>query len=480
MKHLTTRMRTVAVAAVLTTAASGAVAAPSFAVVPTPLPRPERLSEMPSAPDEGSDPRLEWGVNPAPGQDCPTGSTKLAQTLATEKFDGTGKTWLGTGSTVQTDAQGGWAHHVGPGATGGTKILQTPTVITPGKARMYVKFDVRGDFGEKDLSVSSNNGAGGWFVKPADKATPAVPTTQWRTERIDLTDGANEGTWKNDLLVQWFRDGKDATTVDLDNIEIYQCTPKPVGERGDFNGDGFADAKFVMNDGQLVFVAGTPTKPVSIWRGGTGWTATNWIGSVGDTDGDGFTDLMARGKDGTMRVYRGDGVRGFSNAMKVGYGWNGMDIIIPVGDVNGDTHPDLIARDAKGNMRLYTYLPDGTMTGGTIVGNGWQGYRQIVGIITRNGSKAPTRLYGVLPGGEMKSFTVTSTGRMTGWGKSVGTGWKFSQIVSSGDFDGDGLDDVLATDTAGNAFVFPTNGDGVWKGRLKIPGTYWNAATLIG
>ncbi|GAB78156.1 hypothetical protein SAMN05421595_0677 [Austwickia chelonae] len=422
----------------------------------------------------------QWGVTPAPGQDCPANSTKLPTLIGAENFENPTSTLFEiTGMTTTTGTTGHHQQHIGQVGAPDATLLRT-RVLTTGHNRIYVKFDVRGDFGRREIAVAPNNASGGWVVTPAASADPPAAPDTWRTVRMDLTDGANEGAWKNDLKIQWLRKQQTASTVDIDNIEIYQCTPAPVGEPGDFNGDGFADAVFAMHGGELILGAGSPITPNSLWLGGVGWNTMTWIGSVGDTNGDRFTDLLARTSTGDLLAYYGDGVRGFTGSRKIGNGWQSMTSIIPVGDVNGDGRQDLIARDQAGTMRLYSFRTDGGLEGGKVVGSGWNSFQDVVGIRTSTKPGIPTRLYAVDAHGDLKSYTVSSSGAMTGWGKRVGNGWGFRAITSVGDFDGDGLDDILAVADDGTAYVYPTRGDGQWKPTLKIPEKIWNGAKLIG
>lgn len=56
----------------------------------------------------------------------------------------------------------------------------------------------------------------------------------------------------------------------------------------------------------------------------------------------------------------------------------------------------------------------------------------------------------------------------------VGTGWNIFDIVfSPGDFDGDGNNDVLGRDSAGNLHIYPGDGDGGWLPPKRV-GSGWN------
>ena len=470
-------LRLLAATAVTALAAYGVVLPPATAVDAPPTPRPRATAQPAPPPASGTTGRATpvWGLNPAPGQDCPAGSTRTT-TLASSTFDGgTGAPFTVTGAfTSEGGAQ--FVRQAGGGAPV-ADLIASPDLAPTDPWRVYVKMDVRGDFAAQDLVVTPRYGGTAWAVASAAQAQ--VSPSTWRTVHLDLTDGANERTLGDPFNVVIARDAGTGT-VDIDNLSVYACTPPLMGEPGDFNGDGFADAKFIMRNGDLLMSGGTPTRSATLWKAGNGWQSMTWIGSVGDTNGDGYTDLMARTAGGDMLVYFGDGVRSFGRSQRVGWGWQGMTAILPVGDVNGDGMQDVIARDPAGNMRFYTYRSDGTMTGGRVVGTVWNVFRHIVAIRNTAVPGTPTRLYGILANGDMLSYTVTKTGDMYGTGTKVGNGWFFPRVGSVGDFDGDGLDDVLAVTATGSAYIYPTNGPGAWKGIKTLQETIWNAALVVG
>ncbi|WP_166187931.1 FG-GAP repeat domain-containing protein [Paenarthrobacter ureafaciens] len=63
--------------------------------------------------------------------------------------------------------------------------------------------------------------------------------------------------------------------------------------------------------------------------------------------------------------------------------------------------------------------------------------------------------------------------------RQVGQGWNiFDSIVGPGDFDGDGYNDVMARDAAGDLYLYPGDGTGGWKPRSKV-GQGWQIMDKI-
>ncbi|UKA48983.1 VCBS repeat-containing protein [Arthrobacter sp. FW305-123] len=61
----------------------------------------------------------------------------------------------------------------------------------------------------------------------------------------------------------------------------------------------------------------------------------------------------------------------------------------------------------------------------------------------------------------------------------IGWGWNiFDTVVGPGDFDGDGNNDVLARDTAGDLYLYPGDGDGGWLAPSHV-GTGWDVMNKL-
>jgi stage II sporulation protein D len=174
--------------------------------------------------------------------------------------------------------------------------------------------------------------------------------------------------------------------------------------------------------------AGTFSAAVKI---GSGWTIHNLVMPVGDFDGDGLTDLIARRTDGALFLYAGNGVGGFASGAgrQIGSGWNTFTAVFSPGDLSGDGLPDLLARAGDGTVYLYR----GNGVGGwilprTTVATGWQQYTALTspGDFTGDGTADVLARTGdgtlyVIPGDGNGAFTARS---------KVGAGWNiFSTIL---------------------------------------------------
>ncbi|MFG2148828.1 FG-GAP repeat domain-containing protein [Streptomyces sp. NPDC048696] len=89
---------------------------------------------------------------------------------------------------------------------------------------------------------------------------------------------------------------------------------------------------------------------------GGGWGQYTEIAGQGDLNGDGRTDIVARDKAGVLWLYTGNGDRQdpFNRRVKIGGGWNTYNRILSVGDLDGDGRTDLVARGNDGTLWRYS------------------------------------------------------------------------------------------------------------------------------
>ncbi|MFD9634663.1 FG-GAP repeat domain-containing protein [Streptomyces violascens] len=156
---------------------------------------------------------------------------------------------------------------------------------------------------------------------------------------------------------------------------------------------------------------------------GAGWDAFNGLAGVGDLTGEGNGDLLARGNNGHMYLYPGNGqATGFYNRIDLGAGWNGFNKLIGAGDINGDGIADLLARDGNGHLFMYPGKSTPGFGNRIDLGGGWNGY---------------------------------------------------NQLATPGDMTGDGRADVIGVDSSGKAWRYDANGTGTFKERVGL-GAGWN------
>ena len=174
------------------------------------------------------------------------------------------------------------------------------------------------------------------------------------------------------------------------------------------------------------FVVGGPARAPTIGRG---WANLDLlIGSV-DFDGDRNTDVLARDREGNLLLYPGDGNGGWRESSVVGKGWSAMDTAFYAGDFDGNGGGgDILARRTDGTLWLYSLTGTGSWGDARQIGKGWGG---------------------------------------------------MAQIISPGDFDGDGKMDVLARTTAGELLLYRGDGRGGWLGS-RVVGKGWVTVEPIG
>ena len=152
---------------------------------------------------------------------------------------------------------------------------------------------------------------------------------------------------------------------------------------GDFNGDGAVDmvARETATS-RLLLYPGTGRGGIGAARViGVGWGIFNLLVAPGDWNGDGKPDLIGRSaRDGSLRLYPGDGAGGFLASRLVGTGWSGMRLVSGVGDWDGDGRRDLLTVSKDGLARIYRGNGSGGFLGTITLPGDWGGFASVVGI----------------------------------------------------------------------------------------------------
>ena len=101
--------------------------------------------------------------------------------------------------------------------------------------------------------------------------------------------------------------------------------------------------------------------------------------SPGDFSGDGLPDLLARAADGTVYLYRGNGVGGWLlPRATVGTGWQQYTALTSPGDFTGDGRADVLARTADSTLYVIPGDGHGAFTARAKVGAGWNIFSKIL------------------------------------------------------------------------------------------------------
>ncbi|MEF3111924.1 FG-GAP-like repeat-containing protein [Streptomyces chrestomyceticus] len=183
-----------------------------------------------------------------------------------------------------------------------------------------------------------------------------------------------------------------------------------------------------------------------------------------DFNHDGRTDVAAVMNDGNLHAFYGkpDGTLQYGRELWTHDGtWGGYTQIIG-GDFNGDGQGDLIARRGDGQMFLYTGTANGNLNPRVALwGNtSWKTMKQIVRY--RADASGRDGLAAVWGDGSLQAYTTKADGTLSGTRRDLwhDKSWDGMRILSSGDFNGDGKDDIVATDPDGGFRLYTGNAQG--------------------
>jgi hypothetical protein len=259
-------------------------------------------------------------------------------------------------------------------------------------------------------------------------------------------DGLSDLIWRNtngDAGIWLTTSGGSYMPVDfgvVDNSWTIQAA-------GDFNGDGKADLLWRNTNGAL---GEWLSKPGSGFTGFTTPTLAvvdpSWrIQGVGDFNGDGLTDLLWRNTNGDAGIWLTTAGGGFTT---VDFGVIGLDWTIQgTGDFNGDGKADLVWRNANGAVGEWLSKPGSGFTGFTtptlaVVDTSWR----IQDVGDFNGDGLSDLLWRNI-NGDTGIWLTTAGGGYTAVDFGViGLGWTIQGVS---DFNGDGKADILWRNTNG-------------------------------
>jgi hypothetical protein len=298
-------------------------------------------------------------------------------------------------------------------------------------------------------------------------------------------NGWSDILWRNGTggpLVDWLGQGSGSFS---DNAAHFLATPGAawqVAGTGDFNGDGLVDILWRDNNGTVVNWLGRSDGSFAdnssnfLSTPGTSWH----VAAIADFNGDGHDDILWRNDNGTIVDWLGQANGAFAdnavNSLNTpGASWQ----VAGTGDFNGDGAADILWRNDNGVLVDWLGQANGGFADNAASflaapGAAWH----VAATGDFNGDGLSDILWrndnGVLVdwlGQSNGSFADNASHFIA----NPGTAWS---VASVGDFNGDGIDDILWRHSSGviTDWLGQTNGGFVDNAAtfLANPGTAWH------
>lgn len=186
--------------------------------------------------------------------------------------------------------------------------------------------------------------------------------------------------------------------------------------------------------------------------------------------------LFGRKADGNLYDYEPSGSGGFETAVNLGGGFGDATALMQANVSENGTGRDLYYR--MGEFLYYT-AERGNET--ELIGGGWDIYNLLVAV--KRGSAAQPEIIGRDAAGALWIYEVRADGTLTTRVQIGSGGWnRMDAIVGRGDYTGDGKADMLVRDTNGTLYIYQGNGDptaeAVPSSRITV-GTGWDKYNLL-
>ncbi|MFJ2833023.1 FG-GAP-like repeat-containing protein [Streptomyces sp. NPDC087263] len=245
------------------------------------------------------------------------------------------------------------------------------------------------------------------------------------------------------------------------------------GRQGHHDQGGYSYGELVtLNSSGALALNYTKGKGTFDWKAsGSGWPAGTVAVPFGDMGTDRCAEMLVKMPNGELRRYAGRCGAAYtpSNShTSLGTGWNAYNVLTAPGDLTGDGRTDLLARKTStGDIYLFANNGAGKLKAGVKIRT-WPTYKKIVGAGDLTGDGFGDVL-ALDKAGTLWRYDGTGTGQVkervkvfSNWGAT------YNAVVGAGDITGDGKNDLVARDTAGNLYRQTGNGKGSFAARVKI------------
>ncbi|MEA2833981.1 MAG: serralysin [Methylobacteriaceae bacterium] len=269
----------------------------------------------------------------------------------------------------------------------------------------------------------------------------------------------------------------------------------------DFNGDGMSDVFWRSVGGSLVdwtMNGSTITSGQVLTSNGQAVSVeSSWqVAGIGDFNGDGMADVFWRNADGSLvnwtmngsTITSGQALTSDGQALVLDSSWH----VLSTDDFNDDGDADIIWQSSSG--ALYEWTMNGsTVTSGPAVTSNGQALTldtswHVVATGDFNGDGDADIIWqntsGVLDEWTMDGSTVTSGPAVTSNGQAItlDSSW---HALGTGDFNGDGNDDIIWQNTNGALYEWMMNGSTITSseaptsnGQVVTPDASWHVAGI--
>jgi FG-GAP-like repeat len=325
------------------------------------------------------------------------------------------------------------------------------TVVNPGSgASNVVYFPVRKSAATVTMGRNDKDGEFPYGVVVADMNNDG---------KLDLVAG-NKTTRTTGAIQILLGNGNGSFKAPIDSKSKPAYGPRYAA---DFNNDGKLDLITLANDSISAFLGNE--RGAVVQQASSDYCCNDAYVSVADFNGDGNLDLSFvstfHGEGSYVQIYLGKG----NGTFEVGWEWQPSYVVWgqpAIGDFNSDGKLDLAIPDDDGYVDI-------------LLGNGDGTFQPPVAYKATYGSGAYVITADV--NGDGKLDLITSAGSvLLGNGDGTftadgGVSTKFSAYgLFAGDFNGDGILDVVGLSSTGNVDIFLGNGDGTFQSALEFAG----------